>query len=290
MAGSSIYLQNKLVNHSLGISSYTPPTNLYLGLWTSSLTSASSGGTAGEVSGGAYARATVNGNVGAPSGGVIQNNATISFPQATGNWGAVTNWGIFDGNSGTSSDNLLFFGSGLSLSPISSDVVDITSGNLTISIVDTTSPSTEGASIYLQNALLNHVFGLSTYTMPTTISLGLFTSALTAASVAPFGSTEVSTSGTGYTRSVVLSGGTNIMASASSGVSGNSTTLTLPTVGSTPWGTILGVGLFDSSTVNAGNLLYFSVPSSGMSGTTGTTFLYSGNSTPTSAALQVTFS
>lgn len=56
------------------------------------------GGT--EVSGGSYARVTYsNDNTMWPaaSGGVKANGSQIVFPTATGSWGTVTHWAIFDG-------------------------------------------------------------------------------------------------------------------------------------------------------------------------------------------------
>lgn len=56
------------------------------------------GGT--EVSGNNYARVAVsNDNTMWPvaSGGVKANGAQIVFPTATGSWGTVTHWAIFDG-------------------------------------------------------------------------------------------------------------------------------------------------------------------------------------------------
>jgi len=52
MAGKSDYLENKVLDHVLRNTSYTPPATVYLGLFTANPTDAG-GGT--EVSGNAYA-------------------------------------------------------------------------------------------------------------------------------------------------------------------------------------------------------------------------------------------
>lgn len=84
---------------------------LYVALFTANPTDAG-GGT--EVSGGSYARATVNctlanwaGTQSAGSttsstgtGGATSNNSAIAFPAPTGNWGTITGFGIFDKSSG----------------------------------------------------------------------------------------------------------------------------------------------------------------------------------------------
>ncbi|MFX9081351.1 hypothetical protein ABTN40_19960, partial [Acinetobacter baumannii] len=56
MAGKSTYLANKVLDHLLGGTTYTPPWALYLALFTAAPTD-EGGGT--EVSGGDYARAAV---------------------------------------------------------------------------------------------------------------------------------------------------------------------------------------------------------------------------------------
>jgi len=53
MAGLTNYLEDKIINHVFGSTSYTKPTNWYVGLLTAT-PSDSAAGT--EVSGGSYAR------------------------------------------------------------------------------------------------------------------------------------------------------------------------------------------------------------------------------------------
>ena len=100
MAEMSNYLENALINATLRNTSYTSPTTVYLGLYTSDPTDADSGS---EVTGNAYARQAIT--FGAPSNGVTTNTAAIEFPQATGSWGTVTHIGIEDALTG---GNLLY--------------------------------------------------------------------------------------------------------------------------------------------------------------------------------------
>lgn len=100
MAEMSNYLENAVINAVLRNTSYTSPTTVYVGLFTSNPTDAGSGT---EVSGGSYARVAVT--FGAPSNGVSTNSAAVEFPQATGNWNTVTHIGIHDA---LTSGNLLF--------------------------------------------------------------------------------------------------------------------------------------------------------------------------------------
>ena len=102
MAAMSNYLENALINAVLRNTSYTSPTTVYAALFTSDPTDAGSGT---EVSGGSYARKAIT--FGAPSNGVSVNSGSVEFDQATGNWGTITHFAIFDA---VSSGNMLFHG------------------------------------------------------------------------------------------------------------------------------------------------------------------------------------
>ena len=107
MGGKSDYLENKLLDEVLGKTDFVAPTNVYIGLFT--VTPSDSGGGT-EVSGSAYARATVANNTTQwpnASGGSKSNGAVISFPQATGSWGTIVAFGIFDA---LTVGNLLYWG------------------------------------------------------------------------------------------------------------------------------------------------------------------------------------
>jgi hypothetical protein len=100
MAEMSNYLENAVINAVLRNTSYTSPTTVYVGLFTSDPTDAGSGT---EVAGGSYARVAVT--FGAPSNGVSTNSAAVEFAQATANWGTVSHIGIHDA---LTTGNLLF--------------------------------------------------------------------------------------------------------------------------------------------------------------------------------------
>lgn len=102
MAAMSNYLENALINATLRNTSYTSPSVVYVGLFTSDPTDAGSGT---EVSGGSYARKAAT--FGAPSNGASTINSAIEFDQATGSWGTVTHFGIYDAST---SGNLLYHG------------------------------------------------------------------------------------------------------------------------------------------------------------------------------------
>lgn len=108
------YLENKIVDHIFRGTSYTAPTVLAVALFTSACSDSAAGT---EVSGGSYARATLNPSVsnwkstngttsGASSGtgGQTSNAVAITFPAPTANWGTVTHFGVYDAST---SGNLL---------------------------------------------------------------------------------------------------------------------------------------------------------------------------------------
>ena len=127
MAAFSNYLENALINGTLRNTSYTAPTTVYVGLFTSDPTDAGSGA---EVSGSAYARQSAT--FAAPSNGASSTSADIQFPQATGVWGTVGWFGIFDA---LTTGNLMYHGALTASKTIETgDVFKIASGNLTVTL------------------------------------------------------------------------------------------------------------------------------------------------------------
>ncbi len=113
--GKSDYLEAKVKNEAFGAVAFAAPATLYFGLWgtAGSLTDASHGGTAGEVSGGSYARVAVTNNTtnfATVTTAAKVNSTAVSWPTATADWNAaatINQLGVLDGNAGTSGDNLL---------------------------------------------------------------------------------------------------------------------------------------------------------------------------------------
>ena len=126
MAGNlSDYLENKLLDHFLGTTSYTMPTPIYVALYTASPNDAG-GGT--EVAGGSYARQTATFD--AAASGATQNDTDIDFvnmPSCT-----VVAIGIHDALSG---GNLLVHGTLTANKSLDAgDTLRIATGDLDISI------------------------------------------------------------------------------------------------------------------------------------------------------------
>jgi hypothetical protein len=103
----SDYLENALLDHVLGKTTYTGPTTTYPALYT--VTPGDAGGGT-EVTGGTYARVAVTNNTTNwpnASGGSKSNGVDIDFGTATANWGTVVAVAILDASSG---GNFMFYG------------------------------------------------------------------------------------------------------------------------------------------------------------------------------------
>jgi len=134
MAGSfTDYLENKVLNHIFGVTAFSAPASLYVGLSTSTIADAGTGIT--EPSGNSYARVAVTNNGTSwttSTTGVISNKNILSFPEATGSWGTVTYSFVSDSLSG---GNILFYGSlNTSKAVTAGDTVTIKAGDLSVTL------------------------------------------------------------------------------------------------------------------------------------------------------------
>lgn len=102
MSAFSNYLENELLDHTLGVGSFTMPATIYLAIFTTDPTDAASGT---EVSGSGYARQAVT--FAAASGGTTSNSSAETFTASGGNFGTVTHFGLFDA---LTTGNLLYHG------------------------------------------------------------------------------------------------------------------------------------------------------------------------------------
>lgn len=124
MSAMSDYSENKFLDHFLATSAFTMPTTIYLGLYTAAPSDA--GGT--ELSGSAYVRRSIA--FSAASSGSAANSAIVEFPQASGSWGTVTHFGIFDA---LTTGNLLFHGAFTASKTIEiGDIFRVNAGDITV--------------------------------------------------------------------------------------------------------------------------------------------------------------
>lgn len=113
---ASNYLVNHLIDYILRQQAFTAPTTVWVALATTSGSTAACGT---EITGGSYARVSVTSGLAAWAGtqsagsttassgssGTTSNNATITFPAPTANWGTAVEFCVFDASS---AGNLLF--------------------------------------------------------------------------------------------------------------------------------------------------------------------------------------
>lgn len=98
MGSFSDYLENKILDHVVGKTAYAMPT-VYVAASTADPLDAASG--IAEPVGGSYARVATSGATwAAAAAGATSNAAAITFPTATGAWGTITHFALFDAPTG----------------------------------------------------------------------------------------------------------------------------------------------------------------------------------------------
>lgn len=104
--GKSAWLANKLIEHVLGGSSYTPSTTVWVALSGNLWTATATGSNLGEIATSSYARVSLSNDSttfttatsGSPS--VKLNQIVITFPTATEDWGEIKSVYLIDAASG----------------------------------------------------------------------------------------------------------------------------------------------------------------------------------------------
>lgn len=105
MGSFSDYWEDKILDHIFGKDNYTPPT-IYVALSTADPLDNASGIT--EPVGNAYARVeTSASDWNTASDGSLDNANDIIFPKATGSWGTITHFALFDA---ATNGNMLAYG------------------------------------------------------------------------------------------------------------------------------------------------------------------------------------
>lgn len=130
MAGSlSNYAENKILEHSVGKTSWTAP-SVSVALYTVA-PGESSAGTEVSTSGTAYARQAVGASDwGNAADGAITTTADVVFPTATASWGTVVAAAVLD-----ASGNVIWYGTLTANKTVDTgDTFKITAGNLTLSL------------------------------------------------------------------------------------------------------------------------------------------------------------
>lgn len=230
MGSISDFLENELIDHIFG-AAYTPAATVYLGLSTADPLDDASG--LAEPSGSGYSRKAIT-FAAAASRQVAQSGA-VNFDQATGSWGTITHYAVFDA---ASAGNMLAHGSlSTEKQVISGNTPSVADGEVIISF------NSGAISTYLANELLDHAFRNSAYTQPTIYV------ALSTANPGDDFSGLSEPSGSNYARKTHAS-----WDAAVAGATENTGAITFNTP-SGSWGLITHVAILDAA--SAGNGLWY---------------------------------
>ena len=239
MGSIADFLENELLDHVCN-AAYTPAATVYLGLSTADPTDDASG--LAEPSGNGYIRKAIT--FAAAASRHVAQNADVDFAQASGAWGMIAHYGVFDAES---AGNMMAHGAlGASKEVVSGNTPSVASGQVTVSY------DAGYVSDYLANKLLDFAFRNQAYSAPDTYC------ALTTATIADnnTGSTITEVSGGGYARKQVnINGGSSpTWDLAASSIVDNTDNVDIgPATAS--WGTVVALGICDALTV--GNLLLY---------------------------------
>lgn len=234
MAGSlGNFAEDAFMDHMLKVAPMAQPTALWVALSITNPTEDGSGIT--EPSGFAYTRIQYEDWI-VGAGRRSGNAVAIQWVTATGAWGTIGYWAIFDAPTG---GNMLLYGD------VDTPIV-IVAGNRFEFDVDTLRPtvSAGGFSDYGAHACLDHILLVEAFPVPANIYIG----AMTAATVdADTGSTVTEPGVGAYARKLE-----NVWDAAVDGASANTNDTTFAQA-TADWGEIGWTGSFDTLTL--GNLL-----------------------------------
>jgi hypothetical protein len=244
----SNYLENRIINHTLRDTYYSPYTSVYLALYTGNPWESGSGP---EVSAGSYARKQVTNGFTVETYGVAYNTANIYFTESAENWGTVTHIGV---TNASQSGSLLFYTELNDPKTISASMVFMVPiAALRIALGEGTSSYTTipGIGNYLSYVYLRHILNGVSYAGPmTNLYLCLYR---TMPSAADIGGLEVASSD--YARIKV----DKTFEAPISGSSQNMQQITFTNGAAYEWGVIEGICIRDTSGTSyegPGTLLY----------------------------------
>lgn len=242
MAGSiSDALEIKLLDHVLKNDAFSVPGDIYIGLSTAD--PGENGATDTPPVGNGYARKVCNSWDGAGSRATA-NAIAVEFPEASGSWGTVSHFTIYDALSG---------GNFLAHSNVTVSKTIGAGDNASFAIGDIDvvfSPG--GISTYLANELLDHIFKVGGgYSQPGQIWVALADTTIIDTTTG----TTISEPGENYVRKQH-----EAYDAAASGASENDGAITFITADAA-WGAVSDVALIDAS--STGNILFYAALDAG---------------------------
>jgi hypothetical protein len=225
MGSISNYLEDEILDHVLKVGSWSQPTNIYVALSTADPTDDASG--LAEPSGDGYARVQHN-SWNAASSRSATNDGQVTFGEASGSWGTITHWALFDA---ITDGNMLVHGSFSASKTVGAgDNVYIADTAMSVTV------SSGGMANYLANKVLDHILKTASYTVPTHIKVYLST-----ADPGDDDAGRAEPDGNGYAQ-VTCNG----WDAASGGATANTAEIDMGTA-TDSWGTITHFGLVDES-------------------------------------------
>lgn len=247
MGSLSNFAENELLDHVFN-AAYSPAATIYLALCTADPTDAGTGASMNEVAdSNGYAREAIA--FAAASSRSIAQDGVVTFDAVTGaGYGPVTHWAIVD--SGThGAGNMLAHGSlAAEKTLVAGNTPSVASGQVTVSF------SANEISTYLANKLLDLMFRNQAYSKPETW-IALATAAI---EDSDDGSAMDEVSGGSYARvQVNINGGSSpTWDLAADGALDNTHAITFAAA-TASWGTVTSVAIMDSTTEDAGNVLFY---------------------------------
>lgn len=249
MGSLTNYGENAAINH-IYKSAYTPAPAIFLCLCTADPGETATGAAMNEAAdANGYARTAIT--VGAPGAGStgrrVTQNADVTFPQASGTWGAISHWAIAT-TSAHGAGNALAYGSFTTpFSPVSGNTPKVNSGQVWVELYNST-PSTCGMTNVGMDEILNVIFRNTVSFSPANIFLSLATNVLTSSSATSSALNEPPT-GDGYRRYKALAAN---WTTSTSGTLHNSSAFTFASP-SAYWSTIVSIAAI-TATYNSGTV------------------------------------
>jgi hypothetical protein len=253
MSGSlSNYGENAVVGHLTG-TAYSPAATVYLALATAD---------PGETATGASMSECANSNgdprkaitFGAASGRSVTQSGDVTFDQASGPWGTVTDFSIVD--SGTyGAGNVLAYGHfSSSFSPVSGNTPKVSSGQIQVNF---SASSGLGFTTYFVNKMYDLMFRNTAYTQPATYCALMDGAGADTDTTLTTSGKEIA--GTDYARVLVnkYGGASPAWTNVSGGSASNADIVNFGTVGAGGWSQIVAACLVDGGTLDAGNVLCY---------------------------------
>jgi|OpeIllAssembly_1097287.scaffolds.fasta_scaffold121353_2 hypothetical protein len=227
------YLEDKVIDHVTNVAAFSVPTNLYIGLSTTTPTDA--GGNITEpATGDNYARVVCN-SWNTAASRTTSNTNVVTFNQCTTtNWGDITHWFVSDNGTRASGNYLAWGALAATKTVVIGNTPSFAAGELDVTF--DASGAGGGFTTFLANEILDHVFKVGSWSAPSSLAIALFT-------VTPSdsgGGTECT--GNNYARKTH-----SAWSASSGGATSNSSAITFNTPSGT-WGTVVACGAFDATT------------------------------------------